>query len=602
MAKTGRKIERCHRCTPGSSKAEAAGSRPGRPKTTAQSRRSPLREVDLAILDQAALVTRRDIIEASSGARGTIRHLLEHLGERIVDPDFTREKWMKECNVTYNSIEAEFHYSVGQPPAFYLWDRRMELAARILRRQDVSLERAAEMLGYSRPQTLDKAFERWAGLRANRYKKKVQEVLDSLGEPSEDFLTTSFLQKTIIGSLEPDKALELLNRLIGVPPFLKHVAVGPPDNNNPEGRRDLDYLAVEELWAEIKLCSYSHQVLILSNQLHLDPLVISKFLQERSLLEGRRNRFTGVRLAELALASIVASRRLLDPGLFHCSTEGWVCLGNACYLAGDFWKAEEAFSQARWQLRRLGAEADPLVEAELNLQEGALRWYQRRHDVAIARIEEASGVFRVNRQNSSVAKCLIIKACIYRDNDRPKDAIPLFQEALALIQEQREIYLSVSAFSGLAHAYTLNGQHPEAHQALSSAEKLCGNLTDNIATFQLRWTRGLLRWREGYSAIAEKLLIEARAGFVKFNEPGYAGVVSLDLAMLCFAAGDFEDVIQLVKDALPLLEQFKLQGETLAAVKVLRDSIDRREVALSALKDVRSCFDHIQPGLCPNTE
>ncbi|MCP4656885.1 MAG: helix-turn-helix domain-containing protein [bacterium] len=541
------------------------------------------------LLVNAAKTSLERVEEDRAAASSVVmKELLAHLEVRLLDPELLAEQWLKECGVHSGSFLVNFHSQLGQPPGFYLWDLRMEITARLLATTALTKKDIACLIGFSGNQAFNKSFERWSGLHPMVFRNNMRKAVEKVGSPSEDFFSTRFLRKVIRGGLDPAQALELYTTLQKLSALSRQRPGLGKEPATIMGHREIEQLVAADLWEEIKDREPSEQRLLVRSQVCFTTTELFDFLRHKSVEESRRNRRRGVDAAELALESLELCAGELGADLPNRRAQGWVWIASAHCLASDFPKTEEGFARARFELECAGAHRDPLVAAEMERKTAKLRWYQRRYDEALKLLDSALVVFRRTEGQVEVARSLIIKACIQRDVGAFQVAIGDFKAGLDLINEKDEPLLCFSGRTGLALAYALAGDSENADRWLAKCDLLCRTLGNDLATYQLRWTVGLVEYTKGNRRDAAEMLAEARDGLAQLEEIGYTAVVSLDLAMLYSEEGRAEDAIQVAAEALPMLQALNFRGEVLAAVQVLREAIDREELPLSVLQQVRS--------------
>ncbi len=549
------------------------------------------------ILREAAGGTLKRISEdRTRTSSAIIKDMLGCLEKRLLDPQFNTSTWLDDCRAS-KTTQLLFHSEIGFPPGFYLWDNRMEIAARLFQDTDLSIQLIADLIGFSGGKSLSRAFERWAGLRPTVFRKKMRIVVAKLGPTSEDFNSTAFLSKVINGKLEPPQALELLNRLRRIYATQDNQAELHSSKRHVADEVEVERCAAEDLWGKIKNRAFSIQRLIVRHQLYFETRALFDLLLEKSLEEGRKDRQRGVQLTQLALASLDGCADALGDDLPNCLAQGLGCLGNAYCLAGELSRAEQEFSQAEFELKHAGPQRDPLVEAEVHIKKAKMRWYQRLIEEATELTEQALAVYRAADQPVLHAQALVLKAGIHRHLDEVRAGISDYREALVLLTGAEEPYLSLCAHSGLANCHRLLGEYTEAEEVLAEAETLCEVLDFKVGGHQVRWITGLVKQGRGDLELAEHYLEEARSGLAEMGEMGYTAIVLLDIAILYAEQGRSSKAADPAIEALPLLDALQLGREAMAGVKVLRDAIEAGELTLAVLKDVRAALAEIDREL-----
>ena len=85
----------------------------------------------------------------------------------------------------------------------------------------------------------------------------------------------------------------------------------------------------------------------------------------------------------------------------------------------------------------------------------------------------------------------------------------------------------------------------------------------------------------------EFLFQAARVGYGETEELSSFAIISLDLAILYAAQGQWDKVLEIAAGTLPILESFRLHEETLALVDLLSEAVEARKVSSSLLRQVR---------------
>ncbi|MCP4547334.1 MAG: helix-turn-helix domain-containing protein, partial [bacterium] len=412
-----------------------------------------------AALTKASTVTLERIREDRLATFGKVKKMLAYLEEHLFDPELDFKRWLQVCGLREHDLGRQFNAQLGLPPVFYLWDARMEVAARLIRDTKLSCVKIAILLGFPDSTTLINGFERWSGFRPTKYRSTTQQVVTEIGLPSEDFNTSKFLRKLLSGDLQPAQAIEFFDRLQAITTISRVETV-------PEDALLLEEVATEEFWEKIKHRDFSEQQLLIRYQVYLDTTTLFNLLRQKSLEEGRKDRQMGVHVARLALASIEQCAEPRGTNLANRLAQGWLCLSNALYLADDLPGGEQALRRAELELELAAEHRNPLVEAEVFLKKGAFRWYQRRHEEALELVEQASRGYRTADEHVLLAQALILQGGIRRDAGYPKAAVADFREALDLLAKENQPYLCLSAQTGLACAFRLLGDYEEAEKAL----------------------------------------------------------------------------------------------------------------------------------------
>lgn len=295
-------------------------------------------------------------------------------------------------------------------------------------------------------------------------------------------------------------------------------------------------------------------------------------LMEKSQEYSRNDPAGGVHLAELAVAVV----ETLDPeehkpsliADFHAAA--LANLGNARRLAADFEGARTSIQEA-WEALKPGT-GDPLEEANVVSLEASLLRDLGDVDGAVALLDRAFEIYQELDDTNQQARTLIKQANALGGVD-PAQAIPLLQEALALLDSAEHPRLELSARHNLVLYLNDAGQTQEALALLEISRPLYQNFGDAWTQLRLHFVEGRIARALGHLAEAEATFrfvwydLEARAMHYELT------LVSIDLAEVYVAQRKFEPATRLMDDFYPVLKSWGMHAEGLAVWLLLRDAV-----------------------------
>jgi len=234
------------------------------------------------------------------------------------------------------------------------------------------------------------------------------------------------------------------------------------------------------------------------------------------------------------------------------------------------------------------------VRAEILQYRAGLRWYQRQFDDAIDLQERAISLFRLVGDAHPLAESLILRSLIQRYAGQYEAGLMGLHEALQLIDERSNPFLLLSAYYNLAHSYARAHHFKEAADLLPKASALCDQLNSQRTLCHLRCLEGLVLEGQNRFAEAEEKFVESRDGFMKAGEVGFAALASLDLALLCARQGRPSKVASLALEAISAFESLNIHREALAAMKLLRETLERHQISTNALQGIRNLTEELR--------
>ncbi|HEX4962100.1 MAG TPA: hypothetical protein VF173_14795 [Thermoanaerobaculia bacterium] len=326
--------------------------------------------------------------------------------------------------------------------------------------------------------------------------------------------------------------------------------------------------------------------LVQTEKVSLHGLALCNLLRERAQDAWHTDPARAVELAELAVE--VADR--LD-NLFYgkALTEdaralAWAHLGNACRIASDLRRAEEALGRA--EVHHQQGDQDELTRAQILSFKASLRNAQGRFEEAAGLLDQAIAIYRDAKARHLEGRALIQKATALGYAGKLKEAERLIRRGLARINVLEEPRLLVMARHNLIWYLTESGQHEEAQRSLEDTRGLYLNLREQINLVLLRWLEGRIAYGLGRLDEAETALREARDAFIERGIGFDAALVSLHLAAVYAQRRETGAMKKLAAEMLPIFESRDLHPEALAALAVFRQAAEAEEVTLGLLDEM----------------
>ncbi len=531
-----------------------------------------IQEEDRLLLAEAAADTLDRIRHEGLRASRRIQQILTYIETHLFDPKLSVKMLRKECSIRDNSILTLFHRELGRPPYGYIVDCRLEVAQKLLRTTDLQIWKIANLLGYGSLPTFSHAFLNWAHVRPKTYRERTRQLA---GLPEAD-TDASVSQNALRDCLRRARERFFNERRPGgqgVPMVI-------------DGQI-FERLAAEEIWTLIEGLPPDEQKILVRERVRFRSTALFELLREKSRSAGRMDRKRGVSIAKLALESLHGSSEAFDDHLPCLEAQAWAWIGNAQRLAMDFSAAEESFARAEaiWELA--DAESSPLVLAEILQNKAALYWYRRRFTEALALVEKARPIFREHGEPRALAQLLILQSSILLFANRPPEARTVLDQAFAISSSTNDVYLALSAHAALTNIHLVVGDSAAAAESFEEFKQLASNLSNPVPRYSLDWVGGLVSEAKGELKTAETLLERARLAYEQNDDPLPAATVSLDLALLSARQGRFEATIQHASRAQALFSGMRIDRETLMAVALLGEAIQRQRVEAPVLNQLR---------------
>ncbi len=511
------------------------------------------------------------IAQAEGRVSEEVAEILRHLATHLFDVGFRAEDVKLAFGRAADDLVASFDAELGIRLDDYIAEAQIEVGIRLLLESDLTPARISRLLGYRTPSAF--------GMVVRRHFGHSPAKLRSLAR-------SGFVRS-------------------------KRHAMGPPGTSLPKAERArIGRRLAESLWELMAKLSLPEQLEFLRSHLLFGSEELFVLLSGLSTEFGRRNRHRGIEVAELALAAVEGSAGALGDryGEFHALA--LARLGNARTLAGNLHRANEIFRL----VERMGAEGDiPLhVKAEIFFLEGTLRLFERRFDEALDLLSESIKISRAINDVRMQVNSLLQRVALRWHQDCALEMLPDLAEAQVLLETQldHDPNQLLGVYQELALANFDLGNDSDASRYLAQAKKLCEEIDHPMSRHQLEWIEGRLGQKGGDAILAERLLRQARAGFLAMGDRVTAALAAVDVAIVCHEQGRFREVLNLVAgDAIPVLQEV-LHAEALAALKLLHEAVAAEEASLATLHKVREVLSGIQrdptrvvrPTNAPETE
>ncbi|MES1245573.1 MAG: tetratricopeptide repeat protein [Acidobacteriota bacterium] len=286
-----------------------------------------------------------------------------------------------------------------------------------------------------------------------------------------------------------------------------------------------------------------------------------------------------VELAELAVA--VAER--LDVAAYgeglvaDTRALAWAYLGNALRIASDLRRADQALERAEDLCRSFGS--DLLTEAEVLGFRASLRNTQGRFDEAARLLDRCFDLYREAGDRHQQGRTLILKGMVVGEGPRLREAIRLLRRGLDRIDPALEPRLVLAARHNLIWFLNDLGKHQEALALLEQSRSLYLEVGNRMHLARLRWLEGRIALGLGRLDAAERSLSITRGAFLEQEISFDAAMVSLDLAVVHARRGDAVAVKRIVSEIVPVFQACQVHPEAIAALLLFREASEAERVA-----------------------
>ena len=283
-----------------------------------------------------------------------------------------------------------------------------------------------------------------------------------------------------------------------------------------------------------------------------------------------------VRLAEWALAlaqtpdfADLSERRTAD---LRC--RAWMELGNAYRVADNLAEAEKALAKAT-EVFVQGTQ-DDLLSARLFDIQASLYSDRRRFDLAGAAVEMVFSIYKRHGDDHMAGRTLISKGIYVGYQGDSEEAVRLFEQGLALIDEHRDPRLVFLALHNQARFLVDCDRLREARIALWKLKSRGLDPGGRINELKVRWLEAQVNAGLGELDRAEQALAEVQQGFEEIDLGYKAALAGLERGSLLLRKGKTADAVPVVLEAADVFMAMGIGREAGASVLLLRKTFEQQ--------------------------
>jgi len=294
-------------------------------------------------------------------------------------------------------------------------------------------------------------------------------------------------------------------------------------------------------------------------------------------------------------ALAVAVAELLDPAYYHpqwladLQAKAHAYLANAHRILADFSAAEHHFLVAEHKLRQgVGC----LAEARVLSLKASLLIDQYRYTEALAVIDRAQGQHVKREEWHEVGRLCMQRSVVLEALGRPWEAADESSRAAKLLDPSVEPHLVAIAQQN-AVAHLIENGHVESARTLFEELPPPG---ERSVTVTRRGLEGHLLRAECRNAEAIEAYAETRDGWAAMGRYYDAALITMDMALAAYAAGNDQQVATCAEEASVLMVRAAAKHEAFAVLALLFRAIERQTLNRAVLESVRQRLATLQPS------
>ncbi|HWM90428.1 MAG TPA: hypothetical protein VN493_06640 [Thermoanaerobaculia bacterium] len=277
---------------------------------------------------------------------------------------------------------------------------------------------------------------------------------------------------------------------------------------------------------------------------------------------------------------------------FDLRARAWGEYANACRVADDLVQAERAIGEAL-ELRKKGSGSE-LIRARLAELTAGILCHQRRFPAAFQALDLACSIHRHNGDLQSAARVLVKRGIYTGRSGDPEQGLQILAQALQQIGEEGDPKLRFLVLHNILLFRVERGEFRSANLQLFEMRPLYASHAGSVDLVKLRGIEGKIAAGLGELDRAERAFQYVREEFEKRGQVYHAATIGLELAMIWLQQGRTDEIKALVTNILEVFRSRYVARESIAALLMLRDALERDRATLELITLVAGVIEQHQ--------
>jgi tetratricopeptide (TPR) repeat protein len=278
---------------------------------------------------------------------------------------------------------------------------------------------------------------------------------------------------------------------------------------------------------------------------------------------------------------------------FDLRARAWGEYANACRVSDNLVPAEGAIGRAL-ELRKQGSGSEPLHARLAELTAGILS-HQRKFPAAFQALDMAYTIHRKQGDLQSAARVLVQRGIYTGRSGDPEQGIQILAQALRQIDEDGDPKLRFLVLHNILLFRVERGEFRAASLQLFEMRPLYARHAGAVDMAKLRAVEGKIAAGLGELERAERAFLQVREEFQKRGQVYVAAIAGLELAAIWLRQGRTEEVKHLILETLEVFRSRYVARESIAALLMLRDALERDLATLDLVAMVASVLEQNAP-------
>jgi tetratricopeptide (TPR) repeat protein len=232
--------------------------------------------------------------------------------------------------------------------------------------------------------------------------------------------------------------------------------------------------------------------------------------------------------------------------------------------------------------------------SKVSYQRLALRFEERDLEGVFDLLPQLIAGFEKLGMSEDALKSRFLHAAVLKETDKLSEAKAAFDEIAKEARSLRNEPLLALAYVNLVQIYGFFGDAEQALAKSNEAAEVLLRLGNHTALAKLHWgIATLFRSRSEFATAIEAYRMAQRE-FLQTGMRADVAAVHLVVADLLLDVGQEKQAEWEIRQALPLIEEYKLVPEGFAAMTLLRESLRRQKIDRQALRNLHGYFEELQ--------
>jgi tetratricopeptide (TPR) repeat protein len=279
------------------------------------------------------------------------------------------------------------------------------------------------------------------------------------------------------------------------------------------------------------------------------------------------------------------------PEAFDLRARAWGEYGNACRVNDDLAMSEWALNRALGYCA--SGSRSLILRARLAELVAGLFSHQRQFQPALRALDLAHTLYVRKDQMHEAFRVQISRGIYTGRSGDPEMALLVLAKALMFANHHRieDRQLRFVALHNILLFRVEHGDFAEARKQLFEMRPLYARYAGAVDSVKLRGIEARIAAGLGDHERAEKGFREVRAEFNNRGQVYHAAIMGLELAAVWLRQGRLPEVKRMIGDVLDIFRSLHVARETIAAVLMVREAVERERATSELIRRVASLLE-----------